>query len=80
MKFIEKLRTNQHGNKIVYDFAIGRQEAQILLGLINKALMYGPQLKLTQSVESRLRNMGKTIYRAIPRMPKGKDNEEFETI
>ena len=76
MKFIEKIRTNQHGHKTVYDFAIGRQEAQILLGLINKALLYMPQLKMTRTVEARLRNMGKEMFKAIPKMPKGQDRED----
>lgn len=79
MKYIEKQK-DKNSNKKIYLFAVGKQEAQILLGLINKALTYAPKLKMTMTMEARMRAMGKVIFKAIPKIEPGTDKENFETF
>lgn len=49
-----------------YMFALGKEEAKIMLGLLTKAVLYMPKTNETAATEQRMRNMMGEIKESLP--------------
>ena len=64
MKYIKEEITGQ--DKERYYFAIGKEEAELLLGLLNRAHQVTPTTDGWHPTAQRMRNMIRVMSRAIP--------------
>lgn len=66
MKFIKEEPAGAGHTR--YYFALGKLEARILVGLLEKALQVTPFLFETKPLEARMRNMCQVMSEAVPQM------------
>ena len=78
MKLEEIQEANTKGKPIRYTFSVNRQEAILILSLLNKARIYIPKNDMTFMIQSRINTMLKTFAFAF-RM-ENKYGIDFEPI
>ena len=74
MKFTE-VRDSAAGH-YHYFFALGKEEAAILLDLVSKSYRHTPKILRTLPTISRLRSMSKAIADAIPQFRNKNDGDD----
>lgn len=66
MKFVKEEMTSKERPR--YLFALGKEEATIMLSLLDKAYRYMPKTFRTMPDNARVRSMVKTMKHALPEM------------